>query len=118
MKRNFLELRSFLENRNPNLIGFIDGENYPPPLHAQYIASAASLVFFAGIALLMVGDNLFESMGMPEPALYTKMKNNKMATFGILFLINNIGNSMLTTGAFELSINGECHHYFFYTHLN
>ena len=110
MKRNFLELRSFLENRNPNLIGYIDGENYPPPLHAQYLASAASGIFFGGIILLMMGDSIFSSIGMPEPEFYTYMKNNKMTTFGILFLINNIGNSMLTTGAFEMSINGTSHY--------
>jgi hypothetical protein len=107
MKRNFLELRGFLENRNPNLIGYIDGENYPPPVHAQYIASAASLIFFGGIILLMAGENIFSSLGMPEPDFYTYMKNNKMTTFGVLFLLNNLGASMLTTGAFEMSINGK-----------
>jgi hypothetical protein len=82
MKRNFLELRSFLEHRNSKLIGFIDGENYPPPVTSQYIASLSSFVFFCGIALLMGGDSVFSSLGIQEPEFYVYMKNNRMTTFG------------------------------------
>lgn len=90
MKRNFLELRHFLENRNNKLIGFIDGENYPPPLSSQYIASASSFLFFGGIALLMAGDGIFKTLGIPEPEFYIYMKNNRMTTFGklIIYLIS------------------------------
>mmetsp|Transcript_1771 Transcript_1771/g.2781 ORF Transcript_1771/g.2781 Transcript_1771/m.2781 type:complete len:136 (+) Transcript_1771:373-780(+) len=107
MRRNFLELRSFLESRNSDLIGFIDGENYPPPLSSQYIASATSLLFFGGLVLLMLGDQIFANLGIPEPDFYVYMKNNKMTSFGALFVLNNLGNSMLTTGAFEIFVNGD-----------
>jgi hypothetical protein len=82
MKRNFLELRSFLEQRNSKLIGFIDGENYPPPITSQHIASLSSLIFFCGLALLMGGDSVFSALGIQEPEFYIYMKNNRMTTFG------------------------------------
>jgi hypothetical protein len=82
MRRNFLELRQFLESRNSKLIGFIDGGNYPPPMQSQYIASASSLFFFGGIALLMAGDAIFTNLGIAEPAFYLMIKENKMTSFG------------------------------------
>lgn len=44
---------------------------------------------------------------MEEPEFYQSMKNNKMTAFMLLFLLNNVGNSLLTTGAFEIFVDGE-----------
>jgi hypothetical protein len=82
MKRNFLELKGFLENQYPQLIGYIDGANYPPPAYAQYVASATTALYFGGIALLMGGDSIFQMLGMAPPPFYDVIKTNKMMTFG------------------------------------
>lgn len=107
MGRNFHQLREFLETRNSKLIGFVEGTNYPPPKEKQIIGQIMSFVFMAGIALLLGGETIFQMLNMPEPQMYQSMKANKMTSFLLLFLLNNVGNSLLTTGAFEIFIDGE-----------
>mmetsp|Transcript_18611 Transcript_18611/g.31014 ORF Transcript_18611/g.31014 Transcript_18611/m.31014 type:complete len:136 (-) Transcript_18611:242-649(-) len=107
MGRNFHQLREFLESRNSKLIGFVDGANYPPPREKQILAQIFSFFFLVGIAVLFGGETIFKMLGMAEPELYVSMKNNKMTAFLLLFMLNNVGNSMLTTGAFEIFIDGE-----------
>lgn len=130
MARNFHQLREFLETRNSNLIGddvitlidtcysgsitflntfsgFVEGANYPPPKEKQILGQVLSFLFMGGIAVLLGGDTIFQTLNIPEPELYQSMKANKMTSFLLLFLLNNVGNSMLTTGAFEIFIDGE-----------
>jgi selT/selW/selH-like putative selenoprotein len=107
MGRNFHNLREFLENRNSDLIGFIEGANYPPPTEKQVLAQLFSFAFLAGILLLIAGDTIFPMLKMEEPEIYKTMKTNKVSAFLMLFLMNNIGNSLLTTGAFEIYVDGE-----------
>lgn len=102
-----MDLRSYLEMRYPHMIGFIEGSNYPPPLHAQYIAQFTSLLWIGGIVLLVAGDSILSAVGAADHPIYIWMKNNKMMAFGLLFLLNNIGANMLTTGAFEIYFNGK-----------
>jgi hypothetical protein len=52
---------------------------------------------------------IFQMLSMQEPEFYVTMKANKMTAFLLLFLLNNVGNSMLTTGAFEIFIDGKSH---------
>jgi selT/selW/selH-like putative selenoprotein len=42
---------------------------------------------------------------MEKPEWYNWMQNNKISAFMGLFLLNNMGNSMLATGAFEISVD-------------
>lgn len=86
--------------------GFVDGANYPPPKEKQLLAQVFSFFFLAGLAILFGGDTIFPMLNMQEPELYVTMKNNKMTSFLLLFMLNNVGNSMLTTGAFEIFIDG------------
>ena len=65
-------------------------------------------MWFAGLALLFAGDTIMPMIGFTdEPVLYKYMKENKMLVGGALFIANNIGNGMLSTGAFEVYYNGE-----------
>ena len=89
--------------------GFVEGANYPPPKEKQMLAQVFSFFFLAGIALLLGGDMIFQMLSMQEPEFYVTMKANKMTAFLLLFLLNNVGNSMLTTGAFEIFIDGKSH---------
>lgn len=107
MKRYFLEVKQFIENdpRYAVFIGNIHGDNFPPPQRAIYFSNIVSCIWMAGLLLLLVGDNIFVSMGIPEPALFTHAKKNKMAVIFALFMLNNIASKQLATGAFEIFID-------------
>lgn len=83
----------------------ISGSTYPPSTKAQFIASISNAIWLVGIAILFGGSAIFKFVGMEEPALYIKMKENPVTTFACLFLINGVGASQLSTGAFEIKLN-------------
>uniref|UniRef100_A0A7S2D3C0 Selenoprotein T n=1 Tax=Florenciella parvula TaxID=236787 RepID=A0A7S2D3C0_9STRA len=107
MKRNFVELRNFLAHRYPELQGKIAGENYPPPPYANLAVSAAGTVQMGGIVLMMFGSQIFNTLGMPEPEWYKELQENKMMAFCGVFFMNSMANSLTTTGAFEVLLDGE-----------
>ncbi len=47
-------------------------------------------------------------IGIPKPAFVDKLKGNKMtALFGTFFVGNTIINSLVSSGAFEILLDGE-----------
>lgn len=107
MKRNFLEFKNFVEASYPQYIGHIRGGLHPPPIYAQYVAQVATMSWFGGIILLLGGESIFSSLGMATPYFYTVMKENQGMSMIGLFIFNSIGNSMLSTGAFEIYVDGK-----------
>ena len=107
MKRYFLEVKQFIENdpRYAVFIGNISGDNYPPPQRAVLFSNIVSFLWMIGLFLLLAGDNIFVSMGIPEPELFTQAKKNKMYVLFALFMLNNAANAQLSTGAFEIYID-------------
>jgi thioredoxin reductase-like selenoprotein T len=97
----------YLDNFLSNGVGFVDGANYPASKEKQMIAQFFSFIFLGGIVLLLAGETIFQTLKMEEPELFQTMKANKMTAFMLLFLLNNVGNSILTTGAFEIFVDGE-----------
>lgn len=107
MQRYFVEAQKFLETTYPELHGRISGGHYPPPAYATLIASAVSYLWTFGIVLIIGGSAIFKFLGMPEPELSVWVSNNKGSTFLALFVLNNIANSLVATGAFEVYLDGE-----------
>ena len=97
---NFIQT-SYLEFDENN----ISGSTYPPSPKAQFIASVSNAIWLVGIAVLFGGSAIFKFLGMAEPRLYIMMKENPVSTFACLFLINSLGASQLSTGAFEIKLN-------------
>lgn len=109
MRRNFEELRKFLRSNYPALAAgdTIKGELYPVPPMAEAIANAGSLLQVGGVAVAFGGSFIFNALGLPEPAFVPMMNNNKAVTLGVLMLVNSICGSFRTTGAFEVSVDGD-----------
>lgn len=81
---------------------------YPPTKLAQVIATITGGLWFAGLGLLFAGDTIIPMFGFQEePAAYKFIKENKFAVGFGLFILNNVGNGMLSTGAFEVYYNGD-----------
>ena len=59
-----------------------------------------------------VGDSMqllierLKALGIEEPLFYKQMKQNPYVAFIGLFMVNSYGNSMLSTGAFEVTFDG------------
>lgn len=54
------------------------------------------------------GDSIFATLGLvPHPEWYTYIKENKMSSFIAIFFANSIAQSMTSTGAFEVTVDGQ-----------
>jgi thioredoxin reductase-like selenoprotein T len=86
----------------------VTGGNFPPTSTQVMIAQITQVLWFAGLALTFAGDTIFKTLGISEPPeLYKQAMQNKMVVLGGLWFINNMGNSQLSTGAFELYLDDE-----------
>ena len=90
----------------------LEGQNYPP----SYINQLLSNVFFAVRMLLIVlivgGPGVLQSVGIQQPpAIYMWTQENKMTALILVFLIGGqIEGQLLSTGAFEIYLNGLSQH--------
>ena len=108
MKGNFMQLKRFLENQYPELQGGkVRGQTHPPTAMGELIGAVTQIVWFGGIALLLGGSQIFSMLNIKEPEWYEWMKANTGTCFIGLFIMNNFGSTMMTTGAFEVYLNDE-----------
>ena len=80
---------------------------YPPTIMAQWIAYITNLIWLCGIALLMGGPTICKMLNVPEPELLKKAREHPFQTFIGLFIINSMGASQLSTGAFEVYVGDQ-----------
>eukprot|EP01040_Poterioochromonas_malhamensis_P004999 gene4999-5361_t len=105
MQKYFQDLKRFVETQYPNVV--VQGDIYPPPTYAILIAQIASYLWLGGIAMIFAGAAIFQALGIKEPEWLLWISKNRMQTFMGLFLLNNVANSMLATGAFEVYFQGD-----------
>jgi hypothetical protein len=68
------------------------------------------MVYVVGLLAMFFGDHFFRLLQMPVPEWYVAAQNNKMiVVFGIYFVGNNLSNSLMSTGAFEIFYNSQSH---------
>jgi len=107
MQRYFIDLKKFVEQNFPDFDGSISGGVYPPPQYAILIANLASYLWTLGIIFIVGGSQILKALGIPENELTKWINENKMGAFIGIFIINNIANSLLATGAFEVYVGDE-----------
>jgi len=82
------------------------GENYPPPPLQATLARILSFVKMAFLICLLLGQNPFALLNFPTPSAYQWALQNKMyACLMIFFFTNSLESYLVSTGAFEISIN-------------
>lgn len=105
-----MTVKQFLEQQFPELRGKITGDNYPPPPIVPLLNSLISFLHIITIAMVILGESFWTyipSVRTP-PSWYYKLKEYPMQTFMmIFFVIPSIVNSMSTSGAFEITLNGN-----------
>ena len=101
-----MQIENFIRSEYPEFdMQNISGSTYPPSPTAERIASITNTIWLLGIILLFGGSYIFKILNIPEPKIYLMMKENQVASFVVLFMMNSIGASQLSTGAFEISVN-------------
>jgi len=60
------------------------------------------------LLIMLTGTKLFDVFGVPVPEWYHGLQENKMmAMVGCFFMGNMVESSLLSSGAFEVSVNDE-----------
>jgi thioredoxin reductase-like selenoprotein T len=110
MKRNFLSVREFLEVTFPELTDKITGGHFPTPPLVNILLQLMTIIQFLTLAFIIFGNNLWTNVLMFRrvPSWYLKIKEHGFQ-FGILvfFVLPNVLNSYIVTGAFEIFVDGE-----------
>ena len=107
MQRNFVDAKRYLEGEFPGLQ--VDGENYPiPPLIELLLKVLQGIQLFA-MALIIFGDGVWTNIlrFRSVPSFYYKIKEYSFQV-GVLifFVLPQILNKYIITGAFEMILDG------------
>uniref|UniRef100_A0AAQ5ZG75 Selenoprotein T n=1 Tax=Amphiprion ocellaris TaxID=80972 RepID=A0AAQ5ZG75_AMPOC len=103
-KRVFEEYTQALYQRYPDIR--IEGENYLPIPIYRHIASFLSVFKLLVIGLIIIGRDPFALFGMQAPGIWEWGQGNKIyACMMVFFLSNMIENQLMSTGAFEITLN-------------
>jgi selT/selW/selH-like putative selenoprotein len=105
-------LQDALQRHGGGRLGLIEGELYPPTVTAQVLSQLLSYTFFIGFFLILLGEWFFTSL-LPSDAglrFVRLMKNNQMISIMVLFACNMAASSLISTGAFEVTYNGQLVH--------
>jgi len=86
----------------------VHGKNYPPPPNAVMFAKLAQFGQLAGMAFMFFGKPICAALNLGvSDQFFDSLKNNRMMVIGGLFLLNNMAQGQLATGAFEVQYNGK-----------
>lgn len=107
MHNYFQQVKSYIEKNYPEHNWQITGSNYPPSAQAELISKITSTLWFVGIVVLMGGEQILKLVGLNQPELLDFVSKNKVGIFFGLFLLNSLGASQLTTGAFEVYFDAD-----------
>lgn len=100
----FEQFSQLVRTHYPNME--VVGENYPPPPMRAFAARILSYIKMAVLLCLLLGQNPFTFLNIPTPAAYSWALQNKMyACLMIFFFTNSFESYLISTGAFEISVN-------------
>jgi len=105
-KNTFQAVKQNLQARHPGLS--IEGDNFPATPLKQLLAKTLFYVRMGLLLIMLTGTKLFDMFGVPVPEWYHSLQENKMmAMVGVFFMGNMVESNLLSSGAFEVSVNGD-----------
>eukprot|EP00249_Psilotum_nudum_P036160 c6463_g1_i1 orf=315-995(-) len=106
-RKTAIQVQNMLINSFPGIEVMLS--NYPPPLAKQILIKLVPLIQFGGIGLAFWGEHIFPRLGYTSPpSWYNTLRQNRFGTAATCWLVGNIlQNSLQSTGAFEVSLNGD-----------
>jgi len=104
----YRRVQAYMLEKNPTLL--IDGELHSPGTEKELIAMVGTVIWNIGLVLLFFGSSVFSMIGMNQPKWFQWCKQNQLPVALGLFMLNNIAQGLMKTGAFEIYLNGELVH--------
>jgi len=103
-RKVFEQYAGILHQKYPNLV--IEGDNYPPDPWKWQLATFFSYTKLALIIFIIASINPFNFMAMETPPIFAWALENKFyAAMMIFFLSNAIETQLVSTGAFEITVD-------------
>jgi len=99
----FEQYAGLLQQKYPNLA--IEGDNYPPLAWKSFLATFLSYTKLALIVCILASFNPFVYFGNTPSAFAWAMDNKLYACMMIFFISNAIETQLISTGAFEVSVD-------------
>ncbi|KAM7463951.1 hypothetical protein LguiA_032072 [Lonicera macranthoides] len=100
-------MKNMLETSFPGIHVILD--NYPAPLPKRLLSKVIPVFQFGVIGIIMAGEQIFPRLGFAAPPpWYYSLRANRFGTISSTWLLGNFLQSFLqSSGAFEVSCNGE-----------
>lgn len=100
----FEQYAAILHQKYPEIS--VEGDLYPPPDYKVMLARLAGAVKMLLIICILGSVNIFNFLGLQEPSWWTWCIRNKMYSCVMIFFVcNAVEGQLLSTGAFEISLN-------------
>lgn len=102
----FEQYSQIIRQRYPDIN--VIGENYHPPGGRAYIAQFLSTFKLVIIGMILLKQNPFPYLNMNTPNIFVWATENKLyACLMLYFISNTIETQLISTGAFEIYLNGN-----------
>jgi len=103
-RRVFEEYSAILREKYPQLA--LIGDNFPPPAYKLHLAHFLGIAKLVVILLVLANINPFSYFGIATPTLWLWLTQHKIYGCLMTFFISNmIEGQLISTGAFEISLN-------------
>jgi len=100
----FKQFSELVHTHYPNMA--VVGENYPPGPFKAAFAKALSIIKMGLLICLLFSQNPFSYLNIPTPRIYLWALQNKMYACLMIFFFSNLLESyLISTGAFEISVD-------------
>lgn len=100
-------MKKMLETAFPGLDVIL--ANNPPPGPKRLLAKVVPVVQMGVIGMIMGGQHIFPMIGIAQPpAWFHSLRANRFGSMASTWLLGNfLQSSLKSSGAFEVSCNGE-----------
>jgi selT/selW/selH-like putative selenoprotein len=88
----------------------ITGTHHSPGVVREYGSLALTGTGYFSLAYMMLGQSLFTTLGLQEPALLVGQREARWPLAVFFFMANQVGAQLKSTGAYEVHLNGQLIH--------
>ena len=92
----------------PTLV--VEGRTHSPGPLKEYASLALTGTGYACMAYMMLGQQLLAPLGVAEPPWLAQQREARWPLMVGFFVLNQLGGGLKSTGAYEVSLNGELIH--------